>query len=155
MRVCVPQAAGWLEGIVPAKRPQRLPIALDRAEVAGRLAVLEGDCRIMATLLYGAGLRPRQCRRLRVKDIEFGRDEILAREGEGNENRGTILPGSAREPRAAHLVGMRSVHQHAPPRLNPPEPIARSEQGLPTAPDPRRYDRRLGTVLLTREASRG
>ncbi len=68
---------GWLEGIVRAKRPQRLPVVLTRPEVSALLGALNGVNWIMAMLLYGAGLRLRECLRLRVKDIELTRNEIV------------------------------------------------------------------------------
>jgi integron integrase len=102
---------GWLEGIVRAKRPQRLPVVLSRHEVSALLAALDGAEWIMAMLLYGAGLRLRECLRLRVKDIDFDRNEILVREGKGNKDRLTMLPASVREPLAAHLERVRTVHE--------------------------------------------
>ena len=90
----------WLDGIVRAKRPERLPVVLTRIEVAALLANLRGTPWIMSTLLYGSGLRLFECLRLRVKDIEFSRHEILVREGKGNKpalssvegDRVTMLP---------------------------------------------------------------
>jgi integron integrase len=102
---------GWLEGIVRAKRPQRLPVVLSRQEVSALLAALDGMDWIMAMLLYGAGLRLRECLRLRVKDVDFDRNEILVREGKGNKDRVTMLPASVREPLAAHLERVRTVHE--------------------------------------------
>ena len=74
---------GWLDDIVRAKRPQRLPVVLTRQEVEALLAALDGVPWMMALLLYGSGLRLTECLRLRIKDIDFGRLEILVREGKG------------------------------------------------------------------------
>src|SRR5262249_45005272 len=77
---------GWLEGIVRARRPQRLPTVLTPGEVQALLSVLSGVMWIVALLLYGAGLRVLECLRLRVKDIDFTRGEIMVREGKGNKD---------------------------------------------------------------------
>jgi integron integrase len=102
---------GWLEGIVRAKRPHRLPVVLSRAEVSALLAALDGVSWIMAMLLYGAGLRLRECLRLRVKDVDFDRKEISVRDGKGNKDRVTMLPTAVSEPLAAHLERVRVIHQ--------------------------------------------
>ena len=71
---------GWLDDVVRAKRPQRLPVVLKRSEVEGLLSGLDGVAWIMAMVLYGSGLRLMECLRLRVKEIDFVRHEILVRE---------------------------------------------------------------------------
>ncbi|MGH8056403.1 MAG: phage integrase N-terminal SAM-like domain-containing protein [Candidatus Entotheonellia bacterium] len=81
------QHMGWLEDVVRAKRPQRLPVVLSRQEVKGLLETLEGVHWIMASLLYGAGLRLLECLRLRVKDIDFSSHQIVVHEGKGNKDR--------------------------------------------------------------------
>jgi len=101
---------GWLDGIVRAKRAERLPVVLTRQEVQALLAALDGISWIMAMLLYGAGLRLMECLRLRVKDIEFSRNEIVVREGKGNKDRVTMLPGAVKEPLQAHLGQVGEVH---------------------------------------------
>jgi integron integrase len=101
---------GWLDDVVRAKRPQRLPVVLTRAEVGALLAALTGVRWIMATLLYGSGLRLKECLRLRVKDVEFERNEILVREGKGNKDRVTMLAGAVREPLLTHLERVRRLH---------------------------------------------
>jgi integron integrase len=102
---------GRLEDIVRAKRGQRLPVVLTRAEVDALLGGLDGVAWIMAMLLYGSGLRLMECLRLRVKDLEFSRHEILVREGKGNKDRVTMLPGAVEERLRAHLDRVRAVHQ--------------------------------------------
>ena len=66
----------WLDDMVRAKRPRRLPVVLTREEVKALLAVLDGRNWIMVMLLYGAGLRLAECLNLRIKDIDFSRNEI-------------------------------------------------------------------------------
>ena len=101
----------WLDGIVRAKRPSRLPVVLTQAEVQAVLAHLRGTPRIMATLLYGAGLRLMECARLRVKDVDFTSNQILVRDGKGQKDRATLLPGTAKAELARHLDAMRHQHQ--------------------------------------------
>ncbi len=86
----------WLEGVVRAKRPIRLPVVLAREEVQAVLAHLRGTPRLMATLLYGAGLRLLECARLRVKDLDFGLNHIVVRSGKGQKDRVTLLPATAK-----------------------------------------------------------
>src|SRR2546427_12070955 len=73
----------WMGEIVRAKRPQRLPVVLTRDEVRAVLRRLEGTPRLMACLLYGAGLRLLECCRLRVQDVDFGANQIVVRGGKG------------------------------------------------------------------------
>jgi len=101
---------GWLDDVVRAKQPERLPVVLTRTEVQALFAALDGIAWIMAMLLYGAGLRLVECLRLRVKDIEFTRNEIVVRQGKGNKDRVTILPGAVKGPLEAHLRQVREVH---------------------------------------------
>ena len=82
----------WLDGIQKAKTPVRLPVVLTRDEVARVLARLEGVHHLIGALLYGTGLRIMEAMRLRVKDVEFARREILVRDGKGNKDRVTMLP---------------------------------------------------------------
>jgi integron integrase len=105
------QNFGWLEDVVRAKRPQRLPIVLTRPEVKALLGALEGVHWIMASLLYGAGLRLMECLRLRVKDIDLASHQVLLREGKGNKDRRTMLPAAVQEPLTAHLEHVRQWHQ--------------------------------------------
>ena len=93
----------WLDELVHAKRPARVPAVLSRDEVRRVLGRMDGTPRLMATLLYGAGLRLLECCRLRVKDIDFDRSEILVRDGKGAKDRRTMLPGAVRGDLRAHL----------------------------------------------------
>jgi len=85
---------GNLDGLIRAKRPYRLPVVFTRDEVHRVLAQLDGIHHLMASLLYGSGLRLMECLRLRVKDLDFQRREILVRHGKGGKDRVTMLPDS-------------------------------------------------------------
>jgi integron integrase len=102
---------GWLDDVVRAKRPWRLPVVLTRQEVEGLLAALGGVAWIMAMLLYGSGLRLMECLRLRVKDIDFTRHQILVREGKGDKDRVTMRPAAVKTPRLKHLDRVRRLHE--------------------------------------------
>lgn len=82
----------WMESVVRAKRPQRVPVVLTREEVDRLLALLDGHLWLMAALLYGTGMRLMECVRLRVKDVDFGRQEICVRDGKGGKDRRVPLP---------------------------------------------------------------
>ncbi len=102
---------GWLDDIVRAKRPRRLPVVLSRQEVEVLLAAVHGVPWIIAMLLYGSGLRLMEGLRLRVKDIDFTRNEILVRDGKGEKDRVTMLALAVKEPLLRHLDGVRRLHQ--------------------------------------------
>lgn len=102
---------GYVDGVVRAKRPHRLPVVLTREEVKVLLNHLEGTEWLMATMLYGAGLRLMECCRLRVKDIDFSRNHIVVRSGKGNRDRHTMLPDVVKEPLAKHLDIGRRQHR--------------------------------------------
>ena len=80
------------EGVVRAKRPQRLPVVLAREEVGRLLLYLEGDYHLMASLIYGSGLRINELLCLRVKDLDFSTRLITVRQGKGDKDRITMLP---------------------------------------------------------------
>ncbi len=101
----------WLDGIVRAKAPLRLPVILTRAEVRAILDRLDGTPKIVGTLLYGAGIRLLECLRLRVKDVDFGRNEIVVRSGKGGRDRRTMLPRSVSGALTQHLQRVRRLHQ--------------------------------------------
>ncbi len=100
----------WLHDLVHAKTPARLPVVLSRDEVRAVLAKMEGESRLMATLLYGAGLRLLECCRLRVKDVDFARNQLTVRRGKGDKDRATMLPGAIKLELAAHLERVRVQH---------------------------------------------
>ena len=99
-----------LEGVVRAKRPITLPIVLTVEEVRALLAQLPGTVWIVGSLLYGAGLRLMEGMRLRVKEVDFGRKEIMVRDGKGRKDRVTLLPVKVRHPLAEHLDRVRRPH---------------------------------------------
>ncbi|HET7833862.1 MAG TPA: integron integrase [Gallionella sp.] len=101
----------WLDNVERAKAPKRLPVVLTREEVQAVLARLEGTHWLIASLLYGAGLRIMEAVRLRVKDIEFSRRELLVRDGKGFKDRVTMLPAAVIAPLKAHLERVRLLHQ--------------------------------------------
>lgn len=100
----------WLEGVTRAKKPQRLPVVMTRDEVRQVLAHMQGTHHLMASLMYGTGMRLMECVRLRVKDVDFARREILVREGKGNKDRVTMLPDSLASALQAHLEKVQRVH---------------------------------------------
>jgi len=104
------QELEWVHGIVRAKRPVRLPVVLTQSEVAAILSQLNGTTWIMGSLLYGAGLRLMECCRLRVKDMELERNEILVRDGKGRKDRITVLPRKVKDPLIAHLERVRKMY---------------------------------------------
>ena len=101
----------WVGDAVRARRPKRLPVVLTREEVRTLLAGLSGPEWIMASLLYGSGLRLLECLRLRVKDLDFGRHEITVRQGKGDKDRRTMLPRSVEGPLKGHLLKTHALHE--------------------------------------------
>ncbi|MGB3393957.1 MAG: integron integrase [Stenotrophomonas sp.] len=87
----------WMEEVVRAKRPRRLPVVLSQVEVARLLsAIPEGLTELTARLLYGTGMRLMECLRLRIKDVDFARREICVRNGKGGKDRRVPLPETLR-----------------------------------------------------------
>jgi integron integrase len=101
----------WLDSVVRAKKPKRLPVVMSRSEVRKILDLLEGTPWLAAMLLYGSDLRVLECLCLRVKDVDFECRQILVREGKGGKDRLTILPALAEEPLKAHLHSVRRCFQ--------------------------------------------
>ncbi len=100
----------WLDDVVRAKRPKRLPIVLSRDEVRAVISELDGTSRLMAILLYGSGLRLLECARLRVQDIDFAANQIIVRDGKGAKDRVTVLPTVAKGSLAQHLQRVKRQH---------------------------------------------
>ena len=96
--------------MVHAKRPKQVPVVLGRQEARDLLARLEGPVWLVCSLLYGAGLRLLEALRLRVKDIDLDRREIIVRRGKGGKDRRTVLPAVSVEPLRAHLVAVKKMH---------------------------------------------
>lgn len=110
-REVLEQKLPWLDKVTQAKAPTRLPVVLTIAEVQAVLKGLAGANWLIASLLYGAGLRLMEAVRLRVKDVEFSRHEIVVREGKGDKDRVTMLPESVIEPLQLHLAKVKSLHK--------------------------------------------
>lgn len=97
-RVVLAMDLPWLEEVVRAKRPRRLPVVLSPGEMAQLLtAIPDGTSALTAQLLYGTGMRLMECLRLRIKDVDFARNEICVRSGKGNKDRRVPLPSSLGE----------------------------------------------------------
>jgi integron integrase len=101
----------WLDDVVRAKKPKRLPVVLTRKEIQAVLGNLYGQNWIAAMLMSGAGLRLLEALRLRVKDIDFGYRQITVRQGKGNKDRVTVLPGAVEERLKLHLEEVRIRHE--------------------------------------------
>src|SRR5438477_56794 len=100
----------WIDGIVRAKRPMRVPVVLTQPEVRTLMEQMTGVPRLVALLLYGGGLRLLEGLRLRVKDINFARGELFIRDPKGKRDRITILPQAVIAPLRDHLEYVKSVH---------------------------------------------
>ena len=100
----------WLDGLQRATRPPRLPTVLTHAEAGRLLSQLTGTRWLMASLLYGSGLRVMECLGLRVKDIDLAYRQILVRDGKGEKDRVTMLPERLAEPVRGHLERVRVLH---------------------------------------------
>ena len=101
----------WLDNVVRAKRSERLPVVLTREEVRAVIRELQGPPRLMAILLYGAGLRLLECARLRVKDVDFATNQIIVRAGKGDRDRVTMLPAVVKPDLVRHVEMVRRQHE--------------------------------------------
>lgn len=100
----------WMEGVVRAKVPRRLPNVLAVNEVQRLLAGMDGRPWLLASLLYGTGMRLMECLRLRIKDIDFARTEITIRDGKGGKDRRTVLPRLLVDPLSREIERARTLH---------------------------------------------
>ena len=100
-----------LERLVRAKRTKRLPVVMTHAEVKAVPSRLHGTSKLVATLLYGTGMRLMECLRLRVKDVEFGRNLTTVREGKGDRDRRVPLPAVTRQDLASWLSQVKRIHE--------------------------------------------
>jgi integron integrase len=101
----------WLDNMTRAKPSKHLPVVLTPAEVRAVLDRMDGVYGLMARLLYGTGMRLMECVRLRVKDVDFGRNEILIRDGKGAKDRVTMLPAALAGPLSDHLARRRIIYE--------------------------------------------
>lgn len=102
----------WLTDLVRPKKPARMPTVLNRDEVKRLLDVMPAGQALMARLLYGTGMRLMECLRLRVKDVDFDRGEILVREGKGAKDRVTMLPRTLEGPLREQLARARALFEY-------------------------------------------
>jgi integron integrase len=110
-REVLQQPLPWLDELERAKRPVRVPSVLSHAEVRRLLGAMHGTRWLMASLLYGAGLRLTECLKLRIKDVDFDYRQILVRDGKGAKDRVTMLPASTIEPLKRQLALAKAMHE--------------------------------------------
>ena len=101
----------WLDALVRAKRPRRLPTVLTREEVQRILSHLSGTRWLLLSLMYGAGLRQNECLSLRVKDVDLEGAKLLVRDSKGAKDRVTVLPQRLRTPLSTHLANVEKLHR--------------------------------------------
>ncbi len=102
---------GDLGEVIRARKPTRLPVVLTREEVKAVLSHLQGDKWLMASLMYGAGLRLMECLRLRIQDIDFARNEITVWDAKGEKDRLTMLPESLKAPLQENMRKVKTIHE--------------------------------------------
>ncbi|MCF7824206.1 MAG: integron integrase [Candidatus Marinimicrobia bacterium] len=103
---------GELKGLIRAKKPIRLPVVLSQDEVKQIFSHFHGSTKLMIVLIYGCGLRLRECLRLRIKDIDFERNDILIRQGKGGKDRRVMLPRSLKSRLESHISEVKKIHLH-------------------------------------------
>lgn len=102
---------GNLGEVIRARKPKRLPVVMTREEVKAVLTSLQGDKWLMASLMYGAGLRLMECLRLRVQEVDIAANQITVRDGKGAKDRRTMLPASLKSPLQDHLRKVKAIHE--------------------------------------------
>jgi integron integrase len=102
---------GDLGEVIRARKPKRLPVVMTREEVKLVLSHLKGDRWLMASLMYGAGLRLMECLRLRVQNIDFAANQITVRDGKGFKDRITMMPEVAKGQLLRHLKNIKRIHE--------------------------------------------
>ena len=127
----------WIDNINWSKRPKKLPVVFTKDEVKKVLTMIDGQQWLMASLLYGAGLRLMECIRLRIQDIDFGYHQLVVRNGKGEKDRVTLLPDQLYEHLNKQVDKVRILHQldlekgfgrvHLPNALERKYPNAASE----------------------------
>ena len=105
------QPLAFIEGVVHGRRPSRLPVVLTRQEVRCVLDRLSGAPWLVASLLYGSGLRLHECLELRLKDIDFEKRALIVRDGKGRKDRHTVLSAALVEPLRRHIASVREQHE--------------------------------------------
>lgn len=102
---------GPLEGLIRAKRPERVPVVMTRQEVKAVIDEMKGLSRLQTTMLYGTGMRVKECLRLRVKDVDFDMNQITIRDAKGHKDRYVMLPAVAASGLRRHLRWAWKQHQ--------------------------------------------
>jgi integron integrase len=103
---------GWVSGVAAAHRGRKIPVVLSKREVRAILCCLSGTKRLVASLLYGTGMRLLECMELRIKDVDFERHQIAVRAGKGDRDRIVMLPGSVCRRLREHLRDVRELYEH-------------------------------------------
>ncbi len=103
----------WIDGYVRAKRPKRIPVVLDRAEIERLLAEMPDIHGLLASLLYGAGMRLTEGLNLRVKDLDLEKRTLFIRNGKGAKDRASVIPAKVQAALRAHLLQVRTQHDLA------------------------------------------
>ena len=123
----------WVEGVEQANKSSHLPVVFTKQEAQAVLHHLDGTKLLMASLLYGCGLRLMECIRLRVKDVDFGYKQIIVRDGKGAKDRVTMLPDVLADPLLRHLDKVKALHQQdlreGFGRVHPPFALAKKYPG--------------------------
>jgi integron integrase len=126
----------WIDDIVRARPPKRLPTVLSREEVSALLTRLEGTVQLVVLLLYGTGMRILECLRLRVQDVDFDLGNITIRDGKGRKDRTTLLPSACRQRLLDHLELVKALHDQDLSdgfgRVHLPHALARKFPGAAT-----------------------
>jgi integron integrase len=110
-REVLEQEIDWITDAVRAQKPKRLPVVFTKEEAQAVLVRLSDTPWLMASLLYGSGLRLMECVRLRVQDLDFGSLQINVRDGKGGKDRVTVLPSSLVESLNRHLARTKALHE--------------------------------------------
>jgi integron integrase len=110
-RYVIDRPIGDLGEVIRARKPKHLPVVMTKDEVKMVLESMSSDKRLMASLMYGSGLRLMECLRLRIQDIDFSRNEILVRDRKGAKDRITMLPESLKKPLQDHLKKVKTIHE--------------------------------------------
>lgn len=101
----------WIENITWSKKPKRLPVVFTQAEAQKVLTMIDGQRFLMASLLYGSGLRLTECLRLRILDVDFGYHQIIVRDGKGRKDRVTLLPANLENSLRKQIQKVKIIHQ--------------------------------------------
>ncbi|MBV6424457.1 MAG: IS91 family transposase ISTha3 [Steroidobacteraceae bacterium] len=127
----------WLENVTRAAKPRHIPVVLSREEARSVLAELNGTPWLVASLLYGSGLRLEEALSVRVKDLDLARRELIVRDGKGRKDRVTTLPDSLRRPIEGHFVKLRewfaNERRLGRPGVSLPDSLARKYPAAPTS----------------------